>query len=397
LVLVCFGALRAVCPIRLALASHIRYERRGMQRVVELVAGARPNFMKIAPILRELSARPGPLLPRVVHTGQHYDASMSDVFFSELGIPKPDVYLGVGSGNHGAQTARILAAYEEHLLSLNPRPVGVVVVGDVNSTMACTLAAVKLGIPVAHVEAGLRSFDRTMPEEINRIVTDALADLLLVSEPSGQTNLLREGISAEKIKLVGNVMIDTLVSELAAARKLETPTQLGCDKPYAFVTLHRPSNVDDADRLAEIVGLLERLGTLLGVVFPVHPRTRGRLEEFGLSARLESAPRVRLFGPLGYRESLGLMAEASVVITDSGGIQEETAWLRVPCLTVRPNTERPITVERGTSTLVGDDLSRIEPLVLDILEGRYKRGQPIDLWDGHAAERVVSEIVAAWG
>jgi UDP-N-acetylglucosamine 2-epimerase (non-hydrolysing) len=367
-----------------------------MQPVLELVAGARPNFMKVAPILRELVARAGPFLPRVVHTGQHYDASMSDVFFSELGIPQPDVHLGVGSGTHGAQTGRILTAFEQHLLEADPRPVGVVVVGDVNSTMACTLGAVKLGIPVAHVEAGLRSFDRTMPEEINRIVTDALADLLLVSEPSGEANLLHEGISPSRIKLVGNVMIDTLVSELRVARELRMRQQLGYANRYAFVTLHRPSNVDEPGRLAELVGLLERLGKHLGVVFPVHPRTRGRLEEFGLFGRLESAVGVSLLGPLGYRESLGLMAEATVVITDSGGIQEETAFLQVPCLTVRPNTERPITVDRGTSTLVGDDLGKIEPLVGDILAGRYKRGGTIPLWDGHAAERVVTELIAAW-
>jgi UDP-N-acetylglucosamine 2-epimerase (non-hydrolysing) len=385
-----------VLPIALAERPDCRYDALAMQPVLELVAGARPNFMKIAPILRELMARPGPFLPRVVHTGQHYDASMSDVFFSELGIPQPDVHLGVGSGTHGVQTARILAAYEQHLLGADPCPAGVVVVGDVNSTMACTLAAVKLGIPVAHVEAGLRSFDRTMPEEINRIVTDALAALLLVSEPSGQANLLHEGISPGKIKLVGNVMIDTLVNELRAARELAMRQRLGYASPYAFVTLHRPSNVDDRGRLADLVGVLERLGQLLGVVFPVHPRTRGRLGEFGLLGRLESAAGVSLLGPLGYRESLGLMAEASVVITDSGGIQEETAFLAVPCLTVRPNTERPITVDQGTSTLVGDDLGRIEPLVRDILGGRYKRGGAIPLWDGHAAERIVSELTAAW-
>jgi UDP-N-acetylglucosamine 2-epimerase (non-hydrolysing) len=256
---------------------------------------------------------------------------------------------------------------------------------------------VKLGIPVAHVEAGLRSFDRTMPEEINRIVTDALADLLLVSEPSGQANLLHEGIAPAKIKLVGNVMIDTLTRELEAARALAVRERLGYSRPYAFVTLHRPSNVDDPDRLGELVGLLGRLGELLGVVFPVHPRTRGRLEQFGLFARLGSAPAVSLLGPLGYRESLGLMADATVVITDSGGIQEETAFLSVPCLTVRPNTERPITVDQGTSTLVGDDLGKIEPLVHDIRAGRYKQGGAIPLWDGRAAERIVSELVAGWG
>jgi UDP-N-acetylglucosamine 2-epimerase (non-hydrolysing) len=367
-------------------------------RVVDLVAGARPNFMKIAPVLRAMGASPGPVCARVVHTGQHYDEGMSGVFFRDLGIGEPDVYLGVGSGTHGQQTARILAAYEEHLLSSSPRPASVVVVGDVNSTMACTLAAVKLGIPVAHVEAGLRSFDRSMPEEVNRVVTDALADLLLVSEPAGEENLRREGIPDERIRYVGNVMIDTLVRELPAARALGGPARLGLPgSGFLYVTLHRPSNVDDPGRLAGIVAMLRTLGLRLPVVFPVHPRTRERLKAAHLEVALVEAPGVQVLEPLGYRESLGLMAEARLVLTDSGGVQEETTHLGVPCLTLRPNTERPVTVSLGTNTVVGEEIARVEPLVEEVLAGRYKAAQPIPGWDGHAAERVAAALAERYG
>jgi UDP-N-acetylglucosamine 2-epimerase (non-hydrolysing) len=366
--------------------------------LIDLVAGARPNFMKVAPILRAMRPFSGSLRPRLIHTGQHYDEGMSGVFFRDLGIEEPDVYLGVGSGTHGQQTARILAAYEEHLLSSSPRPVAVVVVGDVNSTMACTLAAVKLGIPVAHVEAGLRSFDRSMPEEINRLVTDTLADLLLVSEPAGEENLRREGIADGRIRYVGNVMIDTLVRELPAARALGVAGNLGfAGSAYAYVTLHRPSNVDDPARLARVVSMLTSLGARLPVVFPVHPRTRERLRAAGLEARLSEAPGVRALEPLGYRESLGLMAAARLVLTDSGGVQEETSHLGVPCLTLRPNTERPVTVSLGTNTVVGEEIERVLPLVEDVLAGRYKTGQPIAGWDGHAAERVAAALAERYG
>lgn len=363
--------------------------------IIDVIAGARPNFMKVAPILRAMK-RVRPALPaRLVHTGQHYDADMSDVFFAELGIDAPGVHLGVGSGPHGAQTARILAAYEELLLRDPPR--GVVVVGDVNSTLACTLAAVKLRIPVAHVEAGLRSFDRSMPEEANRIMTDAVADLLFTSEPSGEKNLLREGASPERIVPAGNVMIDTLVRELPRARALRPHEALGLGaKRYAYVTLHRPSNVDEPVRLAAVIDALRRLASRLPVVFPVHPRTRKRLEAAGAWDAFATTPGVFATPPKGYRESLGLMAESALAVTDSGGVQEETSYLGVPCLTVRSNTERPITITAGTNTLIGDDLTLIDRYVADILEGSYKRGGPIQGWDGHAAERIVDELVKRW-
>jgi UDP-N-acetylglucosamine 2-epimerase (non-hydrolysing) len=353
--------------------------------------------MKLAPVLRALERRPDRFAIEVVHTGQHYDPEMSDVFFEQLGIRRPDVCLDVGSGGHGVQTGRILAALEEHLVAARVRPSGVVVFGDVNSTMAGALAAVKLGIPVAHVEAGLRSFDRSMPEEINRTVTDAIADVLLVSEPSGETNLRREGVSPDRIRFVGNVMIDTLVAELPAARALGMPERVGTrERAYALVTLHRPSNVDVPRRLGELAAFLERLADRLTVVFPVHPRTRERLRQFGLYERLAGADGVILSAPLGYRENLGLMVEARLVITDSGGIQEETSHLGVPCLTFRKNTERPVTVTDGTNTVIGDDLAFAEETIMMILEDRYKRGRPIAGWDGHAAERVADALAEVW-
>jgi len=366
-------------------------------RVIDLVAAARPNFMKVAPVLRAMAAPGSGLEARLIHTGQHYDAGMSDVFFRDLGIRTPDVHLGVGSGTHGAQTARVLAAYEEHLLSADPPPAAVVVVGDVNSTMACTLAAVKLGIPVAHVEAGLRSFDRGMPEEINRVVTDAVADLLLVSEPAGEENLNKEGVDDGRVVYVGNVMIDTLMAELPAARALGAAGAHGLDEgSYAYVTLHRPSNVDEPGRLGEVLGLLEIVASRLPVVFPAHPRTRKQLEEAGLWERARGASGLRLLEPLSYRESLGLMASARFVLTDSGGIQEETSVLGIPCLTLRPNTERPVTVSLGTNT-VSNDVGEALRLADEILAGRYKTGQEIPGWDGHAAERVVAALAERFG
>jgi UDP-N-acetylglucosamine 2-epimerase (non-hydrolysing) len=364
---------------------------------VVFVAGARPNFMKVAPMLRAMTAAAAPFRRVLVHTGQHYDAAMSDVFFRELGMPAPDVHLNAGSGAHGAQTARVLASFEEYLLGCATPPRGVVVVGDVNSTLACALAAVKLQIPVAHVEAGLRSFDRAMPEEINRLATDAICDLLLTSERAGDANLTREGIPPERVRFVGNVMIDTLMHQLPAARALGVPAGMGlAPQGYALVTLHRPSNVDEASRLGALVALLERLTARRAVVFPTHPRTRERLERFGLLERLRANPAVHLRDPLGYRENLGLMADAALVLTDSGGIQEETTALRVPCLTLRSNTERPATVTVGTNTLVGDDLDAAWALALDVLDGRYKRGGVVEGWDGHAAERVAATLIEAW-
>jgi UDP-N-acetylglucosamine 2-epimerase (non-hydrolysing) len=322
---------------------------------------------------------------------------MSDVFFRQLGMSDPDVHLGIGSGPHGAQTGKILAAFEALLLSAETKPRGVVVVGDVNSTMACALASVKLGIPVAHVEAGLRSFDRGMPEEINRVVTDALAEILLVTEESGRSNLLREGIPEARIHMVGNVMIDSLVAELPAAIALGMAGKFGLTPGnYALVTLHRPSNVDTIDRLAPIVRFLEGMAERIPVVLPLHPRTRERLERFELLSLLTEDRGVRVTPPLGYRENLGLMSQARLVLTDSGGIQEETSYLGIPCLTLRANTERPVTVTHGTNTVVGDDLDRARRLVEDVVQGRYKKGGPIPMWDGRAGERIVAALTQSW-
>jgi UDP-N-acetylglucosamine 2-epimerase (non-hydrolysing) len=362
--------------------------------LVDLVAGARPNFMKLAPVVHAIAAA-GALRYRIVHTGQHYDEAMTDVFFAELGIPKPGVHLEVGSGSHGAQTARILERYEAHVMA--DRPDATVVFGDVNSTVACALAAVKLGIPVAHVEAGLRSFDRTMPEEINRLLTDAVADLLLVTEESGLANLRREGVGEHKIRLVGNVMIDTLRAWLPAARGRNVAQRLGLPAGgYGFVTLHRPSNVDDPATLARLVRLLHRLSDDLPLVFAVHPRTRAAAERAGVGELLQPGQeRLVCLGPQPYLDTLSLVADSAVVLTDSGGLQEETTVLGVPCLTMRENTERPSTVVLGTSRLVGNDEGRIAAGFQDVLSGCWPKGQSIPLWDGQAGERVAEEL-AEW-
>jgi UDP-N-acetylglucosamine 2-epimerase (non-hydrolysing) len=361
-----------------------------------VVAGARPNFMKVAPVLRALRRSEARLSAELVHTGQHYDEGMSSVFIAQLGLPSPAACLDVGSGPHGLQTGRVMAELERYLLDSGPPPAGVVVVGDVNSTMAAALVAVKLGVPVAHVEAGLRSFDRSMPEEINRIVTDAVSDLLFVTEPSGEENLRLEGIPAARVRAVGNVMIDTLIHELAAARALDVRAQLGLEsRPCAVVTLHRPANVDDPEALSQIVDFIVDRSRDIDVAFPVHPRTRARLTEFGLLERFDGR-RVRVLEPLAYREMLALMDGAVFVLTDSGGVQEETTFLGVPCLTLRERTERPITVTHGTNTLVGRDLVRAGAIVDEIGTGSYKRGRPIPGWDGCAATRVADALVDAW-
>jgi UDP-N-acetylglucosamine 2-epimerase (non-hydrolysing) len=365
-----------------------------LTRSIACVVGARPNFVKMGPVLAGLHKADPQLRAQLIHTGQHYDEAMSDLFFSQLGLPAPDVHLEVGSGSQGEQTAKVLSRYEAWLLQMTPRPLATLVVGDVNSTMACTLASVKLGVAVIHVEAGLRSFDRTMPEEVNRVVTDALSELLLVSESSGIENLRREGRPAEAIRLVGNVMIDVLLAQLPAARALAQPEKMSlAPGQFAVWTMHRPSNVDHLETLAALVGALSRLGGRLPVVFPVHPRTRARLEAAGLWQTLVDSPGVRVTGPLGYMEFLSLTSKARLIVTDSGGLQEESAVLEIPCLTMRENTERPVTVTEGTSTLVGHDVSLLERLIDDILAGRYKKGRSPALWDGKAGERIGAEVV----
>jgi len=361
---------------------------------IACVVGARPNFVKMGPVLAGLRAADPELRVLLVHTGQHYDEAMSDRFFQQLGLPIPDVHLEVGSGTQAEQTAKVLTRYEAWLAKADPRPMATLVVGDVNSTMACTLASVKLGVPVVHVEAGLRSFDRTMPEEINRVVTDAISELLLVSEPSGIENLKREGRPESAIRLVGNVMIDVLFAQLPRARSLGEPAKMGLEAgQFAVWTMHRPSNVDDAAALAALVGSMERIARRLPVVFPVHPRTRSRMESAGLWQSLEQSPGVRLAAPLGYQEFLSLTSQARLIITDSGGLQEESAALAIPCLTLRENTERPVTVSEGTSTLVGQDIGLLEKLVDDILADRYKRGHSPPLWDGKAGERIGRSVI----
>ncbi len=359
-------------------------------RVVSIV-GARPNLMKIAAVDRALRRHDG-IEPVLVHTGQHYDERLSGLFLEQLGLPAPDHYLGVGSGPHGEQTGRIMIALEPLLLELEPALV--IVVGDVNSTAAAALVAAKLGQRVAHVEAGLRSFDRTMPEELNRIVTDALSDLLFVTEPSGTENLRREGIPPERIHFVGNVMIDTLLEHRERAAELDMPARLGLEPGgYAVATLHRPANVDSPAALARLIAVLEGVAERLPIIFPVHPRTAARLRNGGQWQSLSGIPALRLVEPLGYLEFLGLMADARVVLTDSGGIQEETTVLGVPCLTLRENTERPVTIERGTNRLAGREPSSVLAALDDVLgDGHRATGVP-ELWDGRAAERIADIIL----
>jgi len=352
------------------------------------VVGARPNFMKIAPIVHRLRLRPE-VRHVLVHTGQHYDQNMSKVFFEDLEIPEPDIHLGVGSGSHAQQTARVMSQFEEVVLRETPDMV--IVVGDVNSTLAATLVASKLGVPVAHVEAGLRSFDRTMPEEINRLVTDAIADLLLTPSRDGDENLIREGVDPARIRFVGNVMIDTLLRFLPRARATRAWTTYGVAKgEYALVTLHRPSNVDARDTLGALLHVLERIGARLPVLFPIHPRTRKMIQEFGLEPRTKQ---VQLVDPVGYLEFVALEDGARLVLTDSGGIQEETTVLNVPCLTLRNNTERPVTVSSGTNRIVGQDPEVIWNGVVDVLSRPPGPARAPEYWDGHAGERVVVAIL----
>ncbi len=363
-----------------------------MLKVINVV-GARPNFMKVAPIVEEMKRREREFAPLVVHTGQHYDAGMSDAFFRDLNLPEPDVYLGVGSASHGAQTAAVMERFEP--VVLEQKPDWVLVVGDVNSTLACALVCVKLGIRVGHVEAGLRSRDRSMPEEINRILTDQIVDLLFTPSADADANLLAEGIPPERIRLVGNIMIDSLLQRLDAAKSSTIRETLGiANKEYAVLTLHRPSNVDEEPGLTEIVAALEEIAGRLPVVFPVHPRTRKTIQEFGLGDRIERSKNLIMIEPLGYLDFLQLYSGARVVLTDSGGVQEETTVLGIPCLTLRENTERPITIELGSNKLVGRDRQRIVTAAFAALESSNTSNHRIPpLWDGHTAERIVSSML----
>jgi UDP-N-acetylglucosamine 2-epimerase (non-hydrolysing) len=361
-----------------------------MLKVINVV-GARPNFMKVAPLVAAMKKRPDTFLPLVVHTGQHYDATMSDSFFRDLDLPQPDTHLGVGSGSHAAQTAAVMERFEP--IVLREKPDWVLVVGDVNSTIACALVCVKLGVKVGHVEAGLRSRDRTMPEEINRLLTDQIADLLFTPSQDADANLIAEGISRERIHFVGNVMIDSLLKNLKAASARPTRQRLGLHSDYGLLTLHRPSNVDLRDAFERILAALEVIAWKLPIVFPVHPRTRKTIAELGLSGRVEAIGRLRLIEPLGYLDFLNLTSNAQLVLTDSGGIQEETTALGIPCLTLRENTERPITVEMGTNTVVGTDTTQIVTAATAVLNGLAKRRQQVPpFWDGHSSERILDTL-----
>lgn len=355
---------------------------------VHLIAAARPNFMKIAPLLLQLRSQPWCRV-FLVHTGQHYDANMSDAFFRDLGIPEPDYHLGIGSGTHAEQTGGVMIAYEK--LCIEARPDWIIVVGDVNSTMACSLVGAKLGIKVAHLEAGLRSRDRTMPEEINRIVTDALADLLWTPSTDANSNLLAEGVPQDRIEFVGNVMIDSYEMMRDRINLRDSAGRLGiAPKSYGVVTLHRPVNVDNREALEILISQLCTVSAELPLVFPLHPRTSQRLNAFGMMSRLLSAPNIRTTEPLGYIEFMSLVSEAALIITDSGGIQEETTYLSIPCLTVRETTERPITVMEGTNRLVTPEA--ISEAVRCALRGDWPRGRVPSLWDGRAAERVIDSL-----
>jgi UDP-N-acetylglucosamine 2-epimerase (non-hydrolysing) len=360
-----------------------------MLKVINVV-GARPNFMKVAPIVEAMKRREREFSPLVVHTGQHYDAAMSDAFFRDLELPQPDAYLGVGSASHASQTAAIMERFEP--VVLKEKPDWVLVVGDVNSTLACALVCAKLGVKVAHVEAGLRSRDRAMPEEINRLLTDQVADLLFTPSEDADENLRREGIPRERIRLVGNIMIDSLLRHLPRAKKSTVAETLGLrEREYAVLTLHRPSNVDDAITLARIAEALEEISKRIPIIFPVHPRTRKMIKELGFSERIDKA--LRLIEPLGYLDFLSLYSNARLVLTDSGGIQEETTVLGIPCITLRDTTERPITVEMGTNVVVGTDPQKITRAAFGALERLQTKNHRVPpLWDGHTAGRILNAL-----
>ena len=355
---------------------------------IHLIAAARPNFMKVAPLYHAL-ARERWCTPHIVHTGQHYDANMSDAFFRDLHLPEPTHHLEVGSGTHAEQTGRTMIAYEA--VCLRERPDAIVVVGDVNATVACAMVGTKLWIPVVHLEAGLRSRDRRMPEEINRLATDAIADLLWTPSPDADANLLAEGIPAERIGCIGNIMIDSFEMLRAKIESADTRQRLGLDGlPYAVVTLHRPSNVDGREKLAELVATLVALSRKLHVVFAIHPRTRKRLEDFGLLADIQGTARIRPTEPLGYLEFMNLITHCTLAITDSGGVQEETSYLGIPCATLRENTERPITLTEGTNRLLRP--AGLLAAAQEALDGKWLIRRPPELWDGHAAERAALSL-----
>lgn len=361
-----------------------------MIKVLNIV-GARPNFMKIAPIVREMKKRSDEFLPLIVHTGQHYDAAMSDSFFEDLGIPEPDYHLEIGSASHAVQTAQIMMAFEP--VALKEKPDWVLVVGDVNSTIACALVCSKLGIKIAHVEAGLRSGDMTMPEEVNRLLTDRISDLLLTPSEDGDENLRKEGVSKGKIKFVGNVMIDSLFYSLERSKHsaIREDLNLGGTE-YAVATLHRPSNVDEQETFAGILIALAEISAKIPIIFPAHPRTKSRISEFGFKNLIEGS-NIKLIEPLGYLDFLRLYSGAKLVLTDSGGLQEETTALGIPCLTIRENTERPITIELGTNQLVGVDSDKIKKSAFEILENESEIDAKIPpLWDGKTAERICDAL-----
>ena len=363
-----------------------------MLKILNIV-GARPNFMKIAPIVREMKRRTGEFLPLIVHTGQHYDAAMSDSFFVDLGIPQPDFHLEIGSASHAVQTAKIMIAFEPIVLA--EKPDWVLIVGDVNSTIACALVCAKLGVKTAHVEAGLRSRDRTMPEEINRILTDSISDLLLTTSRDADENLKNEGIPADKIEFVGNVMIDSLFYNLEKSKESHARRNLDLDgEDYAVLTLHRPSNVDDEKTFAALLEALTAVGEKLPVIFPAHPRTKANIEKFGFAERVEKS-NIKLIEPLGYLDFMNVYSGAKLVLTDSGGLQEETTALGIPCLTLRENTERPITIELGTNFLVGTNSEIIKQKAFEILaqntNSAAKKIPPF--WDGKAAERICQTLL----
>ncbi len=356
------------------------------------VVGARPNFMKMAPLVRCLEARG--IEQKLIHTGQHYDDNMSKVFFDDLGMPAPDIYMGVGSGSHAEQTARVMVEFEK--VCLEEKPDLVVVVGDVNSTLACSIVAAKLWIPVAHVEAGLRSRDMKMPEEVNRVVTDRLTSLLLTPSPDGDENLIAEGVSKDKIFLVGNIMIDSLLANVERAKKSTILDELKiAPKSYGVLTLHRPSNVDDKETLMRLLKVVHEIADEIPIIFSCHPRTAQRLDELDEYNAIRNTGDVRIMGPLGYLDFMRLVSQSKIVLTDSGGLQEETTALQIPCVTLRENTERPITVTEGTNTVVGTDPDKIRAAARKALDGNIGDAKVPHLWDGKTAERIV-DVFQKW-